>query len=76
MKTINVKLTDDEYEALQELFLIGTKCCESGCVWEKCLEAANKIKDEEKRYNYCYKCAFTRALAGLENKIFKGMSNE
>jgi len=75
MKSINVKLTDKEYKALQELFWIGTKCCESGCVWEECSNAASQIKNEEKRYHYCDRCDFTKAITGLEEKLL-GDKNE
>lgn len=75
MKKIDVKLTDNEYEALTELLWNSQSCCRSGCVWDKCAEKAAKIKNEDKRYHYCDRCDFTKAITGLEEKLL-GDKNE
>lgn len=71
MIKINVNLTNDEYEALSELLFNSISCCRSGCIWDKCYEKMIRIKDEDKQYHYCDRCAFTKAVQSLEEKLLK-----
>ena len=67
---ISLSLNATEFRALREL--IEENPCRSGCVWDECAEKADRVKGEQRRYDYCYwGCKFHKAQQSLIEKIDK-----